>query len=54
MPYCYKCGLEVKEEMAFCPKCGAALKVEPRKAGREERYERREKAEKQEDTCFSF
>jgi len=45
MPYCQKCGSEVKEENSFCPKCGAALKAgEPRPP---ERY-RSEKAEKQE------
>ena len=45
MPYCQKCGSEVNENMTFCPKCGAALKVtEPRPP---ERY-RSEKAEKQE------
>ncbi|MGA3289104.1 MAG: zinc ribbon domain-containing protein [Candidatus Bathyarchaeia archaeon] len=26
MPYCLKCGNNVDETMAFCPKCGAALK----------------------------
>ena len=45
MPYCQKCGSEVKEDMTFCPQCGAALKVE--EAMPPERY-RSEKAEKQE------
>ncbi len=27
MPYCSKCGKEVKEDAAFCPHCGAALRV---------------------------
>jgi hypothetical protein len=26
MPYCNKCGLQVNEEMQFCPNCGAQLK----------------------------
>jgi len=26
MPYCLKCGNTVDETMAFCPKCGTALK----------------------------
>ena len=48
MPYCSKCGAEVKEENQFCPKCGASLKiVESRSDISTERY-RREKAEKQE------
>ena len=48
MPYCQKCGSEVKEAMTFCPQCGAALKVgEPRPPMPPERY-RGEKAEKQE------
>ncbi len=52
MPYCPKCGIEVKEEMAFCPKCGASLKVEAlperRRAEKEEKAEKAEKQEKQE------
>ena len=48
MPYCQKCGSEVKEAMTFCPQCGAALKVgEPRPPMPPERY-RGEKADKQE------
>jgi len=48
MPYCQKCGSEVKEDMTFCPKCGAALKAgEPRPPMPPERY-RSEKAEKEE------
>jgi len=48
MPYCQKCGSEVKEENSFCPKCGAALKAgEPRPPMPPERY-RGEKAEKEE------
>ncbi|MGD9131126.1 MAG: zinc-ribbon domain-containing protein [Candidatus Bathyarchaeota archaeon] len=57
MPYCQKCGSEVKEEMAFCPKCGATLKVtaarpaeryRSEKAEKEEKYESHEKEEKME------
>ena len=55
MPYCHKCGSEVKEDMTFCPQCGAALKVtEPRpperyrgeKAEKQEKHEKEEKMEK--------
>jgi len=57
MPYCQKCGSEVSENMTFCPKCGAALKVtEPRpperyrseKAEKQEKHEKHEKEEKME------
>jgi uncharacterized membrane protein YvbJ len=57
MPYCPKCGSEVKEEMTFCPQCGATLKVEAtrppqrhrrEKAEKEEKYESHEKEEKME------
>ena len=57
MPYCYKCGSEVKEENVFCPKCGTALKAgEPRpigyyrgeKAEKEKKHEKHEKEEKME------
>lgn len=48
MPYCHKCGSEVKKENAFCPQCGASLKAEaPSPPMHPERY-RSEKAEKQE------
>jgi len=56
MPYCPKCGTKVSEEMAFCSKCGAALKVEqppaeaappaPYRAEKAEKHEKREKEEK--------
>jgi uncharacterized membrane protein YvbJ len=57
MPYCHKCGSEVKEEMTFCPQCGATLKItEPRqpeyyiseKAEKQEKHEKHEKHEKEE------
>ena len=57
MPYCQKCGSEVSENMTFCPKCGAALKVtEPRsperyiseKVEKQEKHEKHEKEEKME------
>lgn len=48
MPYCPKCGSEVKEEDTFCPQCGAPLKAgEPRPPTPPEYY-RGEKGEKQE------
>ena len=25
MPYCWKCGAEMKEDARFCPKCGAPV-----------------------------
>ncbi len=61
MPYCPKCGTEVREEMAFCPKCGAPIKVEQppapapqraEKAEKHEKGEKREKAEKYEKREF--
>lgn len=61
MPYCQKCGTEIREEMAFCPKCGAPLKAEqppveaapapaPQRAEKAEKREKREKEEKREKT----
>jgi len=53
MPECPKCGYKVREEMSFCPNCGAPLKVEKPVAAQPAappppvRY-RGEKAEKQE------
>ena len=56
MPYCHKCGSEVNEENAFCPKCGANLKVKapptpmsPEHYG-SEKAEKNEKQEKDEKT----
>jgi uncharacterized membrane protein YvbJ len=57
MPYCHKCGLEVKDENSFCPHCGANLKaaapkyprpVEPYRSEKGEKDEKNEKGEKQE------
>jgi cation transport ATPase len=61
VPYCQKCGTEIREEMAFCPKCGAPLKAEqppveaapapaPQMAEKAEKREKREKEEKREKT----
>jgi len=25
MPYCWKCGAELKKDADFCPKCGAPV-----------------------------
>ena len=50
MVYCQKCGNEVDEAMAFCPRCGAPLKAAgPVQAGAApQRSQKAEKAEKQE------
>lgn len=53
MVSCQRCGAEVSDDMAFCPKCGNPLKVAQTAAPtdwRSERRERRkpEKAEKNE------
>ena len=48
MPYCHKCGSEVKENDVFCPNCGANLKTGETKAGMQWEYRRGEKSEKQE------
>jgi hypothetical protein len=48
MPYCQKCGSEVKKEMTFCPQCGAALKVTESRPPERYRSEKAEKQEKQE------
>ena len=51
MPYCHKCGTEIKEKDAFCPQCGAALNAgaHPQPPRPAEPY-RREKGEKDEKT----
>jgi len=58
MPECPKCGYKVREDMIFCPNCGASLKAEQASAPtrpeppvrytreKEEKYESREKREK--------
>jgi uncharacterized membrane protein YvbJ len=48
MPYCPKCGSEVKEEMAFCPQCGATLSFTATRPAERYRSEKAEKEEKQE------
>lgn len=48
MPYCQKCGSEVKEEMTFCPQCGATLKVTETRPAERYRGEKAEKHEKHE------
>jgi uncharacterized membrane protein YvbJ len=55
MPYCPKCGAEVKEDAIFCSKCGSPLKIEQaptfreqRKSEKGEKYEKGEKREKRE------
>jgi uncharacterized membrane protein YvbJ len=60
MPECKKCGYRVKEDMSFCPSCGAPLKAETQPAEqrptaqtryrreKEEKGEKREKREKEE------
>jgi len=53
LPNCPKCGAEVSEEMSFCPRCGAPLRVgqvppppPPPTGRREEKAEKHEKEEK--------
>ena len=48
LPYCHKCGSEVKEENAFCPRCGASLKAAAPTPPRHPEYYSHEKSEKQE------
>ena len=61
MPYCPKCGKEVKEDAVFCPYCGATLKPEVAQSAqgvvyrrhrnideKNEKNEKREKDERQE------
>lgn len=67
MPYCQKCGEEVREDMAFCPKCGASLKAAPtatwterpvtyrhEKEEKREKHEKGEKTEKREKHEYAF
>jgi uncharacterized membrane protein YvbJ len=57
--YCPKCGNKVEENMTFCPRCGAPLKMEapvqaapapaaPQRGEKAEKGEKQEKREKQE------
>lgn len=60
MSECKKCGYKVREDMSFCPRCGAPLTAEAQPAAqqpmaprhyrreKEEKGEKREKGEKQE------
>jgi len=60
MPECKKCGAKVKEDMSFCPNCGASLREaaavsqpsapapQPITHVRHEKEEKREKGEKRE------
>lgn len=48
MPYCHKCGSEVKEKDSFCPRCGASLTATVPKPPIAAEYRRNEKAEKNE------
>ena len=48
MPYCPKCGSEVKDENSFCPKCGVSLKASAPVPPKPAEYRRNEKAEKNE------
>ena len=50
MPFCHKCGSEIKEEDSFCPQCGATLKIGISKPPKPYRSEKQEKQEKQEKT----
>lgn len=70
MPYCPKCGSEVKEDALFCPKCGSPLKIEQaapfksqrmseksekgEKHAKEEKREKGEKGEKHEGPEHTF
>ena len=56
MPYCHKCGSEVKKENSFCPQCGVTLTGMPQPPmppvpqvhEKEEKFEKQEKNEKNE------
>lgn len=47
MPYCDKCGAEVKEGDQFCPRCGASVKVEGTR-----RIRRVYRRTREDDLCF--
>src|SRR4030042_2039909 len=48
MPYCPKCGKEVKDDSVFCPYCGENLKPQEKVVYRQARDEKSEKNEKDE------
>jgi hypothetical protein len=54
MPECKKCGYKIKEDMSFCPNCGASLREvaaaapQPQAPPTHVRYEKGEKHEKRE------
>ncbi|MBS7630994.1 zinc-ribbon domain-containing protein [Candidatus Bathyarchaeota archaeon] len=50
MPYCPRCGSEVKPDDKFCSRCGSSLSTAPARAPTEkdEKGEKREKEEKYE------
>jgi cation transport ATPase len=48
MPYCPKCGKEVKDDAVFCPYCGESLKQQDKVVYRQARDEKGEKNEKDE------
>ena len=68
MSYCLKCGNKVDDSMAFCPNCGASLRMETgttppyppptyrrdEKNEKQEKNQRNEKGEKQEKGEHSF
>ena len=57
MSYCQKCGNKVREDMSFCPNCGATLKaVQPTAAAQPtpSRAEKEEKGEKHEKREYGF
>ena len=49
MPYCPKCGKEVKDDVVFCPYCGESMKTKENVVymhARDEKHETNEKSEK--------
>ena len=48
MPYCPKCGKEVKDDAIFCPYCGQSIKSEEKVVYRRPHDEKSEKGEKNE------
>ena len=45
LPFCKKCGAELKEDAKFCPKCGTPV-------GAEERVRPRPRYAKEREACF--